>query len=177
MATPENQPLTGLEAMMLAAAAGTTGPREERSTAAETATETTTAAEGTGTIEVKRRGVKDQREINTTELMTWRLGTAQRRVMTDVIIGKGIMPWKGTGTEAGMLGWMRGVASAPARMMSPMAGMRRGVRSTSTRSTSTVTKQAISQSTSTGKETREESFASLCDVWIYLLSLFLLSVS
>ena len=57
MATPENQPLTGLEAMMLAAAAGTTGPRKERSTTAETATETITAAEGTGTIVGKRRGV------------------------------------------------------------------------------------------------------------------------
>ena len=177
MATPESQPFTGLEAMMLAAAAGLTGPHEERSTAAETVTKTTTAAEGTGIIVVKRRGVKDQRELNTTELMTWRLGTAQRQVMTDVITGKGIMPWKGTGTEAGMLGWMRGVASAPARMLSPMAGMRRGVRSTSTRSTSTVTKQAISQSTSTRKETREESFASLCDVWMHLLSLFLLSMS
>ena len=149
MATPENQPLTGLEAMLLAAAARTTSPREERSTAAETAIETITAAERTGTIVVKRRGLKDQREISTTGLMTWRLGTTQMRTMTDVIIRKGTMPWKEIGTEAGMLGWMRGVASGPARMMSPMAKMQRGVKSISTRSTSTGTKQAISQSTST----------------------------
>ena len=169
MATSENQPLTGLEAMMLAAAAGTTGPRKERITTAEMVAGTIAAAGGSATTGIKRRWVKDQREMKIAGMMTWMLGTAQRRAMTDVIIENGIMPWKGIGTEAGMLRWMRGVASAPARIMSPMAGMRRGLRSTSTRSTSTVTKQAISQSTSTRKETHEEGFASLCDVWIYLL--------
>ena len=68
-----------------------------------------------------------------------------------------------------MLGWMTGVASGPARMLSPMARMQRGAKSISTRSTSTGTKLGISQSTSTKRETHEESSVSLYDVSIILL--------
>ena len=170
MANPGDQAVTGIGTMM-PAAAGITGPREERSTAAEQMAKTIRAAEGTGTIGIDKPVVKDQRKVNTAGMITRRLVTAQRRAMTDAIIGNGTMPCKGIGTEAGMLGWMRGVASAPAHMMSPRAGMLREARSNSTRSTSTMTKQAISQSTSTstGKETREETVADLCDVWMLLL--------
>ena len=90
MATPENRAVTGLGRMM-PAAAGSVGPREETSTAAEEVAEIITAAEGTETIGIKRRGVKGQREVRITGSMTWRLGTAQRQAMTETVIGKGTM--------------------------------------------------------------------------------------
>ena len=95
--------------------------------------------------------------------------------MIDVMTENGTVPWKVIGTEACMLGWMRGVAS-PLRLMSPMAEMRRRATSTSTRSTSMLTKQAISQSISTEKETHEQSFADPYGVWMISLSSLPLSL-